>query len=35
MHATCAVKYLSEEKTGSFGKTIVRYSSNKLNEIFF
>ena len=34
MHATCAVKHLLEEKTGSFGKTIVRYSSGKLNEIF-
>ena len=35
MHATCAVKHLLEEKTGSFCKTIVRYSSSKLNGNFF
>lgn len=35
MHATCAVKHLLEEKKVSFCKTIVRYSSSKLNEIFF
>lgn len=35
MHATCAVKHLLEEKTVSFCKTIVRYSSSKLNGNFF